>query len=213
MARVARELGLRLRRGEREQIAALLGGALGASSASAPPARVAAAEELRREHPFAFSLGPQEPLITGVIDLLAREADGGWMVLDYKSDRVGAQEDLEGLIERDYGVQRLLYALAVLRDGAPAVEIVHWFLERPQEWASARYVAAEKPQLEERLRERIEHAAARAFTVAENPHRGLCMTCPGRARLCSWSDAETLAERPAPAPADRRPAAVDSGAL
>ena len=214
VARVARELGLRLRRSEREEIVALLGGALtGALAASAPPARVAAAEQLHREHPFAFSLGPDEPLITGVIDLLAREADGGWMVLDYKSDRVGAQEDLEELVERDYGVQRLLYALAVLRDGAPAVEIVHWFLERPHEWASARYGAAERGRLEERLKERIMDATARAFAVAENPHRGLCATCPGRAGLCSWSDAETLAERPGPAPADRHPAAVGPGAL
>ncbi len=214
VARVARELGLRLRRSERDEIVALLDGALtGALAASAPPARVAAAEQLHREHPFAFSLGPDEPLITGVIDLLAREADGGWMVLDYKSDRVGAQEDLEEVIERDYGVQRLLYALAVLRDGAPSVEIVHWFLERPHEWASARYGAAERGRLEERLNERIMDATARAFAVAENPHRGLCATCPGRAGLCSWSDAETLAEWPAPPPADRHPAAVGPGAL
>ena len=113
---------------------------------------------------------------------------------------------------RPYGMQRLLYALAVLRDGAPTVEIAHWFLERPQEWASARYTAAEQPQLEERLRERIEHAAERAFAVAENPHRGLCATCPGRAELCSWSDSETLAERPGRPPANRRPAAVVPGA-
>ncbi len=54
-----------------------------------------------------------------MIDLLASEADGGALVVDYKSDRVGAGVDLEALVERDYGVQRLLYALAVLRDGAP----------------------------------------------------------------------------------------------
>ena len=41
---------------------------------------------VRREHPFAFALGGGEPLITGVIDLLATEQGGGCVVLDYKSD-------------------------------------------------------------------------------------------------------------------------------
>jgi ATP-dependent helicase/nuclease subunit A len=191
VARVARELGLRVGRGEREEIAGLLRGAF---ISAAPAERVAAAEHVRREHPFAFSLGEREPLITGVIDLLAREADGGWMVLDYKSDRVRPDEDLDELVERDYGAQRLLYALAVLRDGAAKVEIVHWFLARPLDRVAARYTAADMGELEERLAERIERARGRSFTVSERPHRGLCLTCPGRAGLCSWSDAETQRE-------------------
>ena len=168
VARVARELGLRVGRSEREEIAALVGAvSTGVASGSAPAARVAAAKSVRREHPFAFSLGPNEPLVTGVIDLLAREADGGWIVLDYKSDRVGADEDLEALVERDYGVQRLLYALAVLRDGAPKVEIVHWFLQRPRDWVGARYTAADRGELEERLAGRI-HARAHGRSSSAN---------------------------------------------
>ena len=58
-------------------------------------------------------------------------------MVDYKSDRVGPDDDLEELVERDYAVQRLLYALAVLRAGAASVEVVHWFLERPQEPVAA----------------------------------------------------------------------------
>ena len=135
VARVAGELGVRVRRSEREEIAQLVAAAAtGAASRSAPAARVAGAESVHREHPFAFSLGPDQPMLVGVIDLLARETDGGFLVLDYKSDRVGAEDDLAALVEREYAVQRLLYALAVLRDGAPKVEIVHWFLERPQDW-------------------------------------------------------------------------------
>jgi hypothetical protein len=204
VARVARALDLRLSRDEREQITSLLGALSGGGREGAggtppsPAARIAAAVSVRREHPFAFSTGPEDPLITGVIDLLACEPNGSWLVLDYKTDRVGDAEDLVLLVERDYGLQRLLYALAVLRDGSPAVEIVHWFLERPHDWVSARYAAADRSALEEELGTRIARARAWAFGVSERPHRGLCETCPGRGGLCSWSDAETLREQPPP---------------
>ena len=114
VASVARELGLRVGQGEREEIASLIARA----SAAVPAARLASACTVRREHPFAFSLGAREPLITGVIDLLAGEADGVFLIVDYKSDRVGPEVELGELVEREYGIQRLLYALAVLREGA-----------------------------------------------------------------------------------------------
>ena len=135
---------------------------------------------MRREHPFAFALGEDEPLVTGVIDLLAREPDGGIVVLDYKSDRVGPEVDLGALVEREYAVQRLLYALAVLREGATKVEIVHWFLQRPHDWVGARYTAADRGALEERLAARVARARVEKFSVSPHPHRGLCLTCPGQ---------------------------------
>jgi hypothetical protein len=191
----ADELGIRTTRDQRQEIARLIGGAL----AAAPAPRLAAAVRVRRESPFAFALGSEEPggpLVTGVIDLLADESDGARLLVDYKSDRVSAEEDLETLVERDYGVQRLIYALAVLRDEAPRVEVVHWFLERPEEWVGAGYTAADRGELEERLAARIQSVHARMFAVSEHPHRGLCETCPGRGGLCSWSDAHTLRETP-----------------
>ncbi len=195
---LARELGVRVGSREREEITVLVGAvSSAAASRSGPAARVAGAKSVHVEHPFAFSLGPDEPLISGVIDLLAREDGGGCLLIDYKSDRVGPQEDLRALVARDYEIQRLVYALAVLRDGAPAVEVVHWFLERPQEWVGARYEAGDRGELEERLRARIRGARARMFEVSEHPWRGLCETCPGRAGLCSWSEQETLRETPA----------------
>jgi RecB family exonuclease len=197
---LARELGLHPARAELEEIARLAGAATEGARTLAPhtnpAARVAAAEHVRREHPFAFSLGAGEPLLTGVIDVLAREPGGGVLVLDYKTDRVGADEDLSALVEREYDLQRLLYGLAALRDGAPAVEIVHWFLERPEEPVSARYAAAVREALEARLAEHLQRARARGFAVSAQPHRGLCETCPGRSELCSWSAAETLRELP-----------------
>jgi ATP-dependent exoDNAse (exonuclease V) beta subunit len=186
----ARELGMRV--GEAE--CAELAGLIAAASRAAPAGRVAAALRVRREHPFAFSLGSGEPLITGVIDLLADEADGGQLVLDYKSDRVGPEVNLGELVERDYAIQRLLYALAVLRQGAVTVEIVHWFLERPEEWVAVRYTASERLELEQRLAERLARARKLPFAVTRRPHRALCLTCPGRAGLCSWGETETLRE-------------------
>jgi hypothetical protein len=131
--------------------------------------------------------------VTGVIDLLAREPDGRCLVLDYKSDRVGAG-DLEALVERDYGLQRLLYALAMLREGALSVEIVHWFLERPEEPVSARFEHSQREALERELAGRLARARERGFAVSASPHRGLCLTCPGRGGLCSWGESETLRE-------------------
>jgi len=188
---------------EREEIAELIGAVAGSPTAMpraaphGPAARIAIAEHVRREHPFAFSLGPGEPLVTGVIDLLASEEDGGVLVVDYKTDRVEADEDLAALVEREYGVQRLLYALAVLRGGAPKVEVIHWFLQRQPRWVGAAYVASDRRELEERLAARVARARGRGFSVSDQPHRGLCETCPGRAGLCSWSEVETLREKPA----------------
>jgi ATP-dependent helicase/nuclease subunit A len=189
---VARELGLRVAPAEREEIAALIARAGDAG----PAARLAVATALRREHPFAFSLGEREPLITGVIDLLALERDGGSLIVDYKSDRVGPDVALGELVEREYGVQRLLYALAILREGAERVEIVHWFLERPEEPVGVRFRAAERPELEAQLAARIARARERSFAVSPNPYRGLCLTCPGRGGLCSWGEAETSRAEP-----------------
>ncbi len=199
---VARELGLRVGEDERAEIVRLI-----AQASTAPPAaRVAAAASVRREYPFAFSVAPGpgwEPLITGVIDLLARESDGGYLVLDYKSDRLDAGTDLAALVEQQYAVQRVLYALALLRAGAGSVEVVHWFLERPHEWVAARFHAQERETLRERLLARISRASEQPFAVSAHPHRGLCLTCPGRSGLCSWGDADTLRENPLPALSER----------
>jgi hypothetical protein len=190
VAAAGRELGMRVGERERVEISQLIEAASRATLAT----RLAAARTVRREHPFAFSLGAQEPLVTGVIDLIAGEPDGGYLVVDFKSDRLAPGVRLTEKVERDYAVQRLLYALAVLREGALQAEIVHWFLERPDEWASTRYTAADRPALEEQLAERLARARERPFAVSPQPHRGLCLTCPGRAGLCSWGEAETLRE-------------------
>jgi ATP-dependent helicase/nuclease subunit A len=214
---VARELGVRVASHEREELAALLRAALGTPLAG----RLATiAPGARREHPFALMLAvpeaglsrdpvpveslaldpsaesqPDGVLLTGVLDLLAHEPDGGMLVVDYKSDRVLPGEDLREVVEREYSIQRLLYALAVLSDGAPRVEIVHWFLHRPSEPIGSVFAADERPRLQDAVARLVRNTRAGSFAVSEDPHRGLCLTCPGRAGLCSWSDSMTLRER------------------
>ena len=184
-------LGLRVDGGEAQELAELVRGAAAGSMAR----RIATARPIGREYPFALSIGADEPLLTGVIDLLAEEQGGGRLVVDYKSDRVGMGSGLEELVQREYAVQRLLYALAALRTGAQRVEVVHWFLERPAEPVSAVYEASSRPALERRLAELVGRARAGIYEVSPRPHRALCLTCPGRRTLCSWGELQTMGEQ------------------
>jgi ATP-dependent helicase/nuclease subunit A len=156
-------------------------------------ARLAAARGVRREAPFAFALepGPGSLLVHGVVDVLATEADGSVLVVDYKTDRLGDAEP-EALTERDYGTQRLVYALAALREGAPRVEVAHCYLERPDETALATFTARDADALAERLVGVAGGVLRAEFPVAQRPHRELCGTCPGRKALCSHPEALTL---------------------
>jgi RecB family exonuclease len=201
VGRVAASLGLAVEPDEAEGLAAVVAAAAAAGTAR----RLAAARVVGREHPFSFSLGDREPLLGGVIDLLAEEPDGGLLIVDYKSDRVTADEDLEAHVAKEYPVQRLLYALAVLRTGAPRVEVLHWFLARPGEPVGIGFEASARASLERALAALTARVATGEFAVSPTPHRSLCLTCPGRATLCSWGETETLRDRPAEdeEPADR----------
>ena len=108
----------------------------------------------------------RRPLLTGFVDVIAYEADGAALIVDYKSDRVG-DADLDELVEAGYGVQRRIYALAALRAGAPAVEVAHLFLERPAEPAVVRYEQADAETLDAELRAAAAPLLAGAYPVAE----------------------------------------------
>jgi hypothetical protein len=162
-------------------------------------ARLAAAGEVKREAPFAFTLAADagEVLVNGVVDALAREGDRA-LVVDYKSDRLEPGEDLAAHVERDYRTQRLVYALALLREGAAEVEVLHSFLERLEEPVVVTFTAAQAAELEAELTGLAAGALAGEFPVTPTPHRHLCGTCPGRPALCSWEEEMTL--RPPPEP-------------
>ena len=141
-------------------------------------ARLAAAGRIEREVEFSLALTPDEPampLLTGSIDLLATEADGSMLVVDYKTDRVDPGDALEALVALAYGLQRAAYALACLRAGAPRVDVVHVYLERPDEPVIASYEAAARGDIEDRLRE----ACAGVFAGRS---RSASVRTPGSAR-------------------------------
>ena len=187
VARVAGELGVTLGGEELREIAGLIVG-LGDTDLAR---RLAAFPRFYREHPFAFS---SPALVTGVFDLLVPGQD--CLVVDYKSDRLGPQMDLPALVERDYGAQRLIYALAALHHGALRVEVLHWFLARPHEPVTAVFTAPDLAGLQDELSARAARVRQQGFVVSPAPYRKLCLTCPGRGTLCSWDATATLREHP-----------------
>jgi ATP-dependent helicase/nuclease subunit A len=157
--------------------------------------RIARARSVRREHGFTIVLG--QTLLTGIVDLLARERGGAQLVVDYKTDVLEPDTDLAAYVDERYGVQRRVYALAALRGGAARVEVAHAFLERPREPVSARFEAADAERLESELLALAAGMLAGEYPVTDEPHRELCLTCPGRRALCSHPEELTLRERPA----------------
>ncbi len=155
--------------------------------------RLATASGVRREERFAFTLGGV--LIGGVLDVLAWEPGDHALVVDYKSDRLEGADPGQ-VVTGAYETQRLIYALAGLRGGAACVEVVHVFLELPDQPAVARFEAADAAELEQRLERLAGGVLAREFTPAAEPHRGLCGGCPGEGGLCSWPLAVTRREAP-----------------
>lgn len=85
--------------------------------------RLAKADTLQREAAFSFLLG--DTVISGKLDVLA-EADGRTLIVDYKTGSKG----LSGVeLAVKYGLQMELYALALLKSGAPEVEVIVTALE------------------------------------------------------------------------------------
>jgi ATP-dependent exoDNAse (exonuclease V) beta subunit len=156
--------------------------------------RLARAETVRREAGFAVLVG--DLLVNGFIDVIAGEADGASLVVDYKTDRIDAETDLAARVAADYDVQRQIYALAALRAGATSVEVVYCFLRRPDQVVGLRYLPTDAARLEVGLAELAGPLVDGHFPVSPRPHRGLCATCPGRPRLCSWDEALTLGDDP-----------------
>jgi ATP-dependent exoDNAse (exonuclease V) beta subunit len=160
-------------------------------------ARLGRAAQIRREERFAFPLAADMdgPLVVGAIDVLAREASAAMLVVDYKSDRLDGA-DPAAVVAREYGTQRLVYALAALHAGAETVEIAHCFLERPDDPVTAGFSRAQMGELAQRLAELGRGVLEHRFTVSPAPHRELCAGCPAEGGLCSWPLQMTRRESP-----------------
>ena len=92
--------------------------------------RVRSATRSRAEVPILLSLAGT--VLRGSIDLLVEDDDRPPLIVDYKTDRLGAATPAEHV--RRYETQRDIYALAVSEArGADEVEVAYVFLERPEE--------------------------------------------------------------------------------
>ena len=97
---------------------------------SALAARLAGTRRrLGSERPFAFE--HDGVLFHGVLDVLRLE-NGRALVVDYKTNALGELAPAD-VVEAEYRLQRLVYAIACFRAGADEVEVVYQFLERPDE--------------------------------------------------------------------------------
>ncbi|HEV3128648.1 MAG TPA: UvrD-helicase domain-containing protein [Solirubrobacteraceae bacterium] len=145
--------------------------------------RLGRARGVAREQPFGFLLG--QTMITGVLDVITREGPGKALVVDYKTDRLEGA-DPASVVRTRYATQRLIYALAALRDGAAEVKVVHVFLEQPEAAVLASFTAADAPALQRELEQLVAGLERRDYAVTESPQRGVCHGCPAEGGLCSW---------------------------
>jgi ATP-dependent exoDNAse (exonuclease V) beta subunit len=156
--------------------------------------RLAAAQRVRKELAFAYELAPPAAggrtlLVNGFVDVYAEEP-GRVLIVDYKTDSLEGT-DPRSLCDAQYSIQRLIYALAALRSGAPAVEIAYCFLERPDAPATYEYSSADADSLERELLDLAAGVIEGRFEPAAQPHLHLCAQCAGRPSLCSWDQAAT----------------------
>lgn len=161
--------------------------------------RLARVPQVERESDFAIEIDPGDaslPVLIGTIDVLADEGDGTALVVDYKSDAVSPDDDLDLKVEDRYALQRDAYALAALSRGFERVEVAYCFLARPDDPVAATFTAADQEKIAARLAEAARGMVGEGFPVSGRPGPGLCTGCPGRPLkgtpgLCSHSFEET----------------------
>ncbi len=141
--------------------------------------RVARLEGAAPERPFAFE--HDGVLLHGRLDVLWREGARA-LVLDYKTNSL-AEGAPEEIVDADYRLQRLVYALACFRAGADEVEVVYHFLERPDAVVSTTFDRIELPVLEEELSAAIRRIDAGEFVPA--PSDFTCSGCPALDLVCA----------------------------
>ncbi len=146
---------------------------------SALARRIAGLHGALPERPFAFE--HDGVLLHGRLDVLQRQGTRA-LVLDYKTNSL-AEHGPEEILEADYRLQRLVYALACFLAGAEEVEIVYHFLERPDAVVTRTFVREELPELEAELSEAIARIRAGAFLPT--PSEFTCAGCPARDVVCA----------------------------
>ncbi|MDH5332349.1 MAG: PD-(D/E)XK nuclease family protein, partial [Thermoleophilia bacterium] len=140
--------------------------------------RIAVLPGVRPERPFAFE--HDGVVVNGRLDVLWRQGTEA-LVLDFKTNALEGRAP-SGIVEDEYRVQRLVYALACLRSGVERVEVVYHFLEEPDAVVSSTLVAADTPELERELSDLI--ARIRAGEARPTPSPFACSGCPALDVVC-----------------------------
>jgi RecB family exonuclease len=144
-------------------------------------ARIAALDGAAPELPFAFE--HDGVLLHGRIDVLHRDGSSA-LVLDYKTNSLAeAGAEPEAIVEHDYNLQRLVYALACFRAGAEQVEVVYHFLERPDAVVATSFTREDIPALEAELSAAIARIQANDFRPT--PDEFVCADCPALNLVCA----------------------------
>jgi RecB family exonuclease len=141
--------------------------------------RVAGLRGAQPERPFTFE--HDGVVIRGRLDVLWQEGPRA-LVVDYKSNAVEGRSPSE-IIEAEYSLQRLVYALVCLRSGAEEVEVAYQFLEQPHDVASTMFSVADIPALEAELSAAI--AVIRAGEFRPTPSEFACSDCPALDLVCA----------------------------
>ena len=147
--------------------------------ASRLAARLAALDGVSSERPFAFE--HDGVLFHGVLDVLHVDGSGA-LVADFKSNLLGDLSPGE-VVDAEYRLQRLVYAIACFRAGADAVEVVYQFLEKPDELVEATFSRDELPGLEAELSAAIARIQAGEFPP--RPSEFACAGCPALDVVCA----------------------------
>jgi ATP-dependent exoDNAse (exonuclease V) beta subunit len=142
-------------------------------------ARIATLGGAEPERPFAFE--HDGVLLRGRLDVLWRDGTRA-LVLDYKTNTL-AEGTPEEIVEADYRLQRLVYALACFRAGAEEVEVVYHFLERPDAVVTTSFERLELPALESELSAAIAQINAGEFVP--RPSEFNCAGCPALDLVCA----------------------------
>ena len=141
--------------------------------------RVAALRGVEKERHFTFE--HDGVLVHGYLDAF-HLADGRALVVDYKTNLLG-EASPEEIVDQDYRLQRLVYALACFRAGAEEVEIVYHFLERPDAPVEVAFSRADILELEAELSAAIARIQAGEFPPT--PSDFACPGCPALDLVCA----------------------------
>jgi RecB family exonuclease len=157
----------------------LIGGFVESYCASPLARRVAELDGAQTEVQFAFE--HDDVLIRGFLDML-HSADGRALVVDYKTNALEESSPQE-IVDQEYRLQRLVYALACFRSGAAEVEVVYHFLERPDAIVSTVFLADDVTALEAELSVAI--LRIRAGEFKPTPSEYACAGCPALDVVCA----------------------------